>query len=619
MKKWFDRLFIGKLSIQLIAVVLAIGFISVFSGILLNVYSRHAIFGDNFFIQSLKGFFQLIDNSDAKETLNSFENIVKKDPGQELYAPVIILISLFVWMLGTVLFSFITAAFANAFDARNRLIASGAIRYKFSGRHGIIIGWDFTAISLVRNLLNQHHAKEIAILSALSSELIRDELRQEFSQQELKKIYVFQGDCFSQTDIDSLCAWNAGTVFITGHKQSECDCSSNIKIYTLVENSIDKKIGYWSDFPRFEAELPLKHPFVFKLISFKPNYFVWSIFTKLRYRTTQQFLQEPLPNVLYRIGKKIYYPRTPVKIFPDISNTTVFTKVFNPATAGHIVAYPYNYCTAAFRELYCGLPQNKNNAFFHYTPLKFRRGAKNGVHLLLSGFNDMARAIITESLRIIPENECKITIFLSDEKERRSCDLFIRTVIGDNSGGCCITVLPYDICHPAVRDSFTAAIKDDNTSTTLFITGHKTDEVLQTFSVLAEKIGHWNVQVVLEQRVRSKMVVPRDRIQKNSTCRVNYLGLLDLFCTTLDMLMDISKKTFIRQNGLNENSTDLDSFFWNCRYQDKRQQAEDFALAIPEKLYQCNYDPGDGDLREIIRSLKGIHIPTGIFRNTVGI
>lgn len=613
MKKWFDRLFIGKLSIQLIAVFLVICVISVFSGILLNVSSDHTAFSDNFFIQSLKGFFQLVDNEEAKETLNSFDDIRKKTPEQAIYIPLMILISLFVWMIGTVLFSFITAAFANAFDNRNRLIAMGAVRYKFSGRHGIVIGWNFTAIALVKNLLLQHNAKEIVILSALPPEQIRNELRQNFSRQELKNIYVYQGDCFSQTDIDSLCAWNAGTIFITGHGKTGFDCNNNGQIYALVEKSIDKKIGHWSDYQRFATHFPVKHPFIFKCISYKLNNKILLAFTAVRSLVKPYFFQESFLELFFRYGKKIYYPRTPVKIFPDVPDTLSFPGLFNPQNTGHIVTYPYNYCSASFRELYCSLPQiEKKNAFFQYTPLAFRRKAKNNVHLLISGFNDMAQTVISESLRIIPENtKCKITVFLPDEEEVRSFEEFVQYYKNAE-----FNLIRYGICHPEAENALTQAIQDDNTSTTLFITGQKNNDVLQTFSSLTEKIRYWNIRVVLEQRAMSKMVLPLDRIREKGIPPVNYLGLFDGFCTTLDQQMETIKKCFILQNKFYENEVP-DRIFLDRRYHEKRKSAETFALSIPEKLYQCNYNVRNTDLLRYIP--ENIHIPTGTFKNITGI
>ena len=106
-------------------------------------------------------------------------------------APVVLGITLLSWLVGMVLYSFVTGAIVNAFEGRRDKIASGQVRYRFKN-HGIIIGWDFQGVATVKNMLMQWKIREVLIVSKTPAEEIRSFLEIRLSDSEIDKVFIYK-------------------------------------------------------------------------------------------------------------------------------------------------------------------------------------------------------------------------------------------------------------------------------------------------------------------------------------------------------------------------------------------------------------------------------------------
>lgn len=537
MKKFFDRYLISKLGIQLLIVIGVICVISVITGFCLELIAKQSISQENWFFNSIHGFFQLIDSEVVRGTVQTLEDMGRKKPENQTYVFLAISLSLIIWFFGTILFSFVTAAFANGFDNRKNRIASGQTRYKFSGQHGVIIGWNFHGIAIVKALLEQYCTPEIVILSSKMSFDILEELRREISPIDLKKIYIYCGNCLSRRDICSLYVWRAQVVFIAGEQEA---CSSNERTYLILEDIIDEKLGVLSDYSRFAQQLPSKHPLINWFISWRLLDFAARCFCRIRHPFHPLTYGCSFREHCFNWCQKACFPSQKIKIFLNLTEPEkccTGVNIASPQVTGFIDLNVYNYCSASFRELYCSIPAVVNSGncerYFSYTPLNFRAiGCDSYAHLFISNFNNMGKTIVFEALSIWANSSIphQITIFNAGKNEQ---DEFLNQAYWKENSAVKIEFVNGTIYSTDVRQRLIEAVQNIKASVTIFLTGDSPEEVTRDFYRLPPEIKNENIRLVLEQQVMQKKIVPRQNMQQHGFHFINYIGLYDKFCSTI--------------------------------------------------------------------------------------
>ena len=161
MKKFLDRYLFSKLGLQIVFSVVTILLFS-FIGSKIRAYvTNHK--SQDVYSQTFWGFRQITDGGSVAGTLDELDSVAEES-GNDYGAPVVLVIALASWLIGMVLYSFVTGAVVNAFEGRKDKIEGGKARYRFKD-HGIVIGWDFQGVASVMALLDVWGLKEVLVVS----------------------------------------------------------------------------------------------------------------------------------------------------------------------------------------------------------------------------------------------------------------------------------------------------------------------------------------------------------------------------------------------------------------------------------------------------------------------
>lgn len=484
MKKFLDRYLFSKLGLQIVFSVVIILLFS-FIGTKIRAYvTNHK--SQDVYSQTFWGFRQITDGGSVAGTLDELDSVAEES-GNDYGAPVVLVIALASWLIGMVLYSFVTGAVVNAFEGRKDKIEGGRARYRFKD-HGIVIGWDFQGVASVMALLDVWGLKEVLVVSEMSAEDIRSELENELDDKSMRKVYIYNGTLGTDTDVDELYPDKAKVIMVLGDRNGFDNDGGNLRIGGV-----------------------------------------------LRRKIAEAFKKNPPPE-----GAE------PIRVFIDISNTynlqaaEMYPSEGLSAPKGmaiHII----NFCKATVRELYSSFAQfvewneGRKTGIYEtpYRPLGFRQNERaTHVHLVVSGMGDMARAIVLElaPLASFGSETGTITVFSKDEDE---IERFSSAFPFDALHGVKVEFVHADIDSCDARSRLMEIVQDDTASVTIFLTNESADEALATANRLPRCTRYENVRLMVEQRILSKWAHKVYPLRILGFRDVAFFGFTDRFFASL--------------------------------------------------------------------------------------
>lgn len=235
MKKFFDRYLFSRMGLQ---IAFSIVGILVFSSLVTCVKSNLTQHKDGDFYNTLTwGFRQITDGGSVASTLEELDEVASKSG----HAPIVFVITLLSWLIGIVLYGFVTGAVVNAFEGRRDKIESGQVRYKFKN-HGIIIGWDYQGVAAVRTMLTKWGIREVLLVSKTPPEEIRTVLEKALDASEMKRVYIYDAAVTSEEDAGELQADLARIIVILGEQESFDKDGENLRAERLLRKVVGEKL-----------------------------------------------------------------------------------------------------------------------------------------------------------------------------------------------------------------------------------------------------------------------------------------------------------------------------------------------------------------------------------------
>lgn len=478
MKKFLDRYLFSKLGLQIVFSVVVILLFS-FVGTSVRAYvTNHK--SQDVYSQTFWGFRQITDGGSVAGTLDELDSVAEES-GNAYGAPVVLAITLLSWLIGMVLYSFVTGAIVNAFEGRKDKIEGGKARYKFKN-HGIVIGWDFQGVAAVMALFDIWGLKEVLVVSERPSEEIRSELENELDEKTLSRVFIYNGALGTEEAVEELYPAKARVIIVLGDRNGYDNDGGNLKIAATLR----KKIGdVFKKAPLEEGAAPIQ---LFIDISGSYNL----------------ALAEMYPAEGYKVPKGLEI---------------------------HI----FNFCKATVRELYSSFAQfvewnsGRRDGLYEtpYMPLSFRRGAEaTHAHIVVSGIGDMAKAIVTELAPLVSGGSApgQITVFSADAEELAR---FSSAYPFGELQGVKVDFVAGDICDAANRERLAAIARDRSASVTIFVTGECADETFATANRLPDEVRFENVRLMVEQRILSKWAHKTYPLQLTGFRNVAFFGFLD--------------------------------------------------------------------------------------------
>lgn len=493
MKKFIDRYLFSRTGLQVAFSVIAI---LLFSLLATSVKSNVTRSEDGDFYNKLFwGFRQITDGGSVSGTLEELD-VVASENGKSS-APIVLGITLFSWLVGLILYSFVTGAVVNAFDGRKDKIESGAVRYKFKG-HGIVLGWDFQGVGAVKALLAQWKLKEVLIVSSIAAEEIRSELEKLFDSKELDQIFIYNSSIGVEDNLEMIQAELAKIVIILGDQNDDNNDAGNMRT----------------------AEILMR-------------------------------------NIIAPYYKKHPLPKQPIKIFIDIARQEnlklwgafpTLGKNYDGMLDVHIV----NFFNDAAYQLFSSFSRIQN---YHtenegytatYYPLEFRNNSEaSHCHAFISGMNEMAHALVLRLVTILPAGKQinRITICSTDED---ALELFKNAYPFNQLLGVEVDFLAEDICTgEKARNELIDAVRDSSASVSVFITDDCPDAALATLNRMPREVRFENVHFLIEQRTfKNQLPVFATPYKLAGFPRLTYFGMLDCFLSSIEHTMELEEALF---------------------------------------------------------------------------
>ena len=242
MKKFFDSFILKSIWRQVILAVLIIVVIVIGVTPIAQFFLDKKALHDGFHSSWLWGLLHLCDGGTILSTIAATHATSDETAGVIARLTAIIL-----WLIGLALLCFLTSAFSNAFEVRKAKVASGLVRYKFTGRHGIIIGWDFQGVSFVLAMKELYPlCKEIVIISSQAADEIRSELENVMSPREMKNVFFRKGNVFDENELKLLTPWEAEFIVILGDQNEMNNDGGNSRIFNLLpELTANERENRW--------------------------------------------------------------------------------------------------------------------------------------------------------------------------------------------------------------------------------------------------------------------------------------------------------------------------------------------------------------------------------------
>lgn len=531
MKKYFDKIILNRMWVQLLLALLVVGFIAIVATPVAQYYIAKNSLDQNFHSSWLWGLLHLCDGGFIGQTILSVH-----DPNSTGHGNFVIFSAFFLWICGAVLFCFITSVMSNAFEVRKTMIATGQVRYSFKGNHGVIIGWDSHGATAIAAMQEIYDIKEFVILSSTPSEEIREDLNNLFSPQEMAGIFIHKGNVFDRGELKKLCPWKASVVMILGDQNDNNNDGGNHRIFNLLEN-MKVKVDALPSSPT-PCFIDICNPY--SLVQDEFN------------------LQ-----AMQRSPKKIKY-------IPLVLN---FAK------------YSVNEVLTSLNAIQSYNTGRRTNVYEpRYRPLAFRKNPEaTHVHIIIADFDDMAHMFIIQAIKVLtPSKEPhRITVFTEKTQE---IDKFRNFYHLEELHGIHFEFRNGEITAPENRETLTGIVRDISASVTLFIANPIADSALETFNRLPRELHFENIHILIEQRIMSQCVKPVYQLRRFGYASVDYIGMIDRFYYSL---ASREKMAWL----LNAMDLEDDKLIDHWRVKNSATEREDirgFVDSILEKLYGLN-------------------------------
>lgn len=535
MKKFIDRYLFSRVGLQIVISVLFIVLFSLLANVGMSLVTGKSITN---FSQGFLGFCQAADGGCVAETISGLDSMQDRP----VSAAMVLIIALVTWFVGMCICSFVTGAIVNAFQERRDRIRLGLIRYQFEG-HGVIVGWSFQGVASVMAMFDLYGMREVVILSEHPSDGIRDELAKEFDAAGMRKIFVYNGSVGVKADVEHLCCSQARIIMVLGDAADGNHDGLNMRTSRILRDAVRSDLVQWKKIDGFLTD---KRKSRMRKMLYPP-----SGSHGIRMRIAEWLFKRENARIAARM------PNVPIEMFIDISHgySLMPCEVF--PTDG-VVQLPYlhvtiiNFFKATARELYSSFAQmqewnsGRRNGVFEtdYRPLMFRRNPESShVHLIFSGVDEMARALMLHLVPIMPVGSFpnRITVFADDEKavnDFRSAyplDQLLNTEFEFIDS--CIT----DISS---RKRLAEIVKDVSASVTIFLTGENADDVISEAHRLPRDIHYENFVLMLEQRILSKWVRKLLPLKRLGFLKVDAFGFTDRYYTSIGKTLQVSERLF---------------------------------------------------------------------------
>ncbi len=422
------------------------------------------------------------------ETLDAISNPEAK------YATLVVAICC--WIVSIAVFSFITGSIVNWFRNRSQLIEAGKVRYRFRN-HGIIIGWDFQGVATVLAMLDRWNLREVVVLSRLLAANIRAELESEIDAKTMRRVFVCNGAADMPDELASLRPERARAIVILGDDDAPDHDVRNLRLGTEFRRTIQRA---FRKHPRKSGSPPIR------------------LFVSVSDSNSLSLAQ--------------FYPSEALKVEDGIEM--------------HVV----NFCQAVVRDLFSSFSQfiewntGRKKGVYEtpYMPLAFKRGAEaNGVHLVISGIGDMAKALVLELVPLLGGNRGngRITLFSDNASDlgRFSASRPFDRLIGVSVEFCAMA-----IDSPQGVSRLSEIVRDESSSVTICLTGASPDGTWSTAVRLLPVLRFENVRVLVERRTPATRVNKMAPLDMMGLRNVHFFGFTDwFFASFADRLALVNK------------------------------------------------------------------------------
>ncbi|MEI7947839.1 MAG: hypothetical protein WCJ02_14150, partial [bacterium] len=451
--------------------------------------------------QTFWGFRQITDGGSMAGTLNDLDKVAEES-GNPYGAPVVLAITLVSWLIGMVLYSFVTGAVVNAFEGRRERIEGGKTRYKFMD-HGIVVGWDFQGVAAVMSMFDIWGMKEVLVLSEKPAEEIRAELENELDETTMQKVCIYNGTLGVEVNVDELYPEKSRVIVVLGDRNDFDNDGGNLKIGAI-----------------------------------------------LRRKISDAFKRNPPPA-----------DRPEIKMFIDISNTYNLSIAEMYPAEGYeipkgIEFHIVNFCKATALELFASFVQfvdyntgRKKGVYeTSYCPLTFRHNTEaTHNHLVVSGVGAMAKAMVVELAPLMAggREDGVITVFSSDAGElNRFASAFPFHMLK----GVRLEFVNSEIDEAKNRRRVAEIARDATASVTFVITNENADEAYAMANRLLAELRFENVRLLVEQRILSKWAHKTYPLRLMGFRDVAFFGFTDRYFASLGQKIRLTERLLAGEN-----------------------------------------------------------------------
>ena len=491
MKKFFDRYLFSRLGLQILFSVLFILLFSLAGTVLRNWATGHS--ASDVYSQTFWGFRQITDGGSMAGTLDGLDEVAAESR-HSFGAPVVLVVALVSWLVGMVLYGFVAGAVANAFAGRKEKIDAGLVRYRFRG-HGVVIGWDFQGVATVLALLDEKgpwKCREVVVLSERPAADIRSELATELDEKTLSRVFIYNGSAGVAEDRAALWAHKARVIVILGDQNESNNDGGNMRLSILLGNEIENALRKESG-----KSAPTKNE------DGKP----------------EKVLPEPIPMFVDVTG---LHALRPMRRFPKSGENW-------PNVSVRIV----NFFEESAHELFSSVSRLVETGE-ERVPLHFRTNPDaTHAHLVVSGFDPMAQALVLRAARILGAGSepDRITVFTTDEA---AATRFRGAFPVDRLLNVRVEFVPADIADPAQSERLATIARDRTASVTLAVCEDVPDKALETFACLPRSLRFENIRILVELRCLSKWAWEEFCLRQMGYERVTFFGFTDRYLSSAD-------------------------------------------------------------------------------------
>lgn len=521
MKKFFDRYLFSRMGLQILASIVVIFVFSLVVTLIRNCIVSNDV--GVFFSRMSWGFRQLADGGSITATLEELDQM----PPEPVNIFVLIIITFVSWAVGLILCAFVTGAIVNAFDGRKEKIKNGQTRYKFK-EHGIVLGWDYQGIAVVKNMLFQRQLQEVLVVSEKPTDSILSALSQELNNTDIRKVYIYNCAINAEENIREIQAEFAKVIVILGENNTLNKDGETLHSERLLKKYIETKIpeARIRDF----SNLPIK---------------------------IYIHLEDPILYVQARSQKN--------SITQNEDKSQNFER-FDVELCNFYESWAWQCWSKIGSEDITGVKGKK------YLPLRYKKDSER-VELFVMGSNAMGYSMVKYAIPLINygknKKHCRVTLF--DENSSGAVYLPEKYIAEELPE----VEVVHKMCSGTSEEAnavMQEAINRDDTSVTIVIAEPEVDAVVKAYCALSYKIRRKPVSVLVWQNTPSGNCIDKSFLKFTADkTQLRYFGMTDILPWLdtereeygkkiefyYEMLYDIVKKTDLSTDKLWEFTNQL--------------------------------------------------------------